>query len=63
MRALLRKYNMSSEEFRRVLEMYVEEEKSALAKLETESQKELYLQSKRSRNYEGWMRRAKRGYG
>ena len=54
---------MSSEEFRRVLEMYVEEEKIALAKLETESQKELYLQSKRSRNYEGWMRRAKRGYG
>jgi hypothetical protein len=40
--------------------LYLEEEKKVLEKLETESQRQLYLQGKKTRNYHDWFKKMKK---
>jgi hypothetical protein len=56
----MRKYNLSAGEFKEILVRHIEEEGRLLEKLETESQRRLFQQSKKIKNYDDWMRKVKK---
>lgn len=53
----MKKYNLTQTEFKQIVKQYIEEQQKVLDKLETDSQRELYLQSKKTKNYQWWLKR------
>lgn len=59
----MKKFNLTANEFKNVVMHYVEEERKALLQLETDSQKQLYLQSKKTKNYHEWFKKMRKECG
>ena len=59
----MKKFNLNIDEFRKVILLYAQEERKVLEALETDEQRDLYIQSKKTNNYEEWIKRMTKKMG
>ena len=50
----MKKYNLSIDEFRKVIMLFAQEERKVLEQLETDTQRDSYLKIKNQAKYEDW---------